>query len=157
MIVYFHLRLLIIILVWTPRPHTVEEVFQRALKFHIVLIRGTSAPGKTILMKLIHRHVLKTCPGWVVHTFCGWPQGMNSEDSQMFLEKELKKVDNQSAKNTLVFIYDAQSSYYDHNLWSSFKTLESDSAMFILLSSYGSAGKYSAIVSTGTTPMFTLE
>lgn len=74
----------------------------------------------------------------------------------MFLEKKLK-VDLQSAKNTLVFIDDAQSSYYDDNLWSSFKTLESDSAMFILLSSYGSAGKYPAVVSTGTPPIFTPE
>ena len=40
---------------------------------------------------------------------------MHSEDSQMFLEKKLK-VDIQSAKNTLVFIDDAQSSYYDDNL-----------------------------------------
>ena len=57
----------------------------------------------------------------------------------------------------MVFIDDAQLSYYDDNLWSSFTTLEPDSAIFILLSSYGSVGKYPAVVNTGTPPIFTPE
>ncbi|MCJ1342732.1 hypothetical protein MMC31_000921 [Peltigera leucophlebia] len=143
---------------WTPRPRIVEEIFQRALRFRIVLFRGTPASGKTILMKLIHRHVLSACPEWVVHTFCGWPQGMNihNSESQKFLIKKLK-VHPLCAKNTLVFIDDAESSYYDENLWSFFKLLELDSAMFILFSSYGSPGECPNAISTGTSPVFAAD
>lgn len=109
-------------------------------------------------MKLIHRHVLSACPEWVVHTFCGWPQGMNihNSESQKFLIKKLK-VHPLCAKNTLVFIDDAESSYYDENLWSFFKLLELDSAMFILFSSYGSPGECPNAISTGTSPVFAAD
>lgn len=108
-----------------------KEIFQRALEFRIVLIRGTPASGKTILMNLIRKHVLEVRPGWVVHTIDGWPQGMTSKASEMFLRNEYK-LNLQFAKNSVVFIDDAQSSYYDDFLWNSFKILDFDSAIVIL-------------------------
>lgn len=62
--------------------------------------------------------------------------------------------DPQLAKDSLVLIDDAQSSYYDDQLWSCFKVLEMDSALFVLFSSYGSPGTYPAEVKTGTPPIF---
>ncbi|MCJ1349936.1 hypothetical protein MMC31_008179, partial [Peltigera leucophlebia] len=141
---------------WTPRPRIVKEIFQRALEFRIVLIRGTPASGKTILMNLIRKHVLEVRPGWVVHTIDGWPQGMTSKASEMFLRNEYK-LNLQFAKNSVVFIDDAQSSYYDDSLWNSFKILDFDSAIVILFSSYGSPGGSQDVVHAGTPPIFLPE
>lgn len=73
--------------------------------------------------------------------------------SRAYLEQYMGG-DPRLAKDSLVFIDDAQSSYYDDYLWSYFKVLEMDSALFVLFSSYGSPGKNPAEVKTGTPPIF---
>lgn len=83
----------------------------------------------------------------------GWPQGMSSDESRAYMKQKLGG-DPQLAKDNLVFIGDAQSSYYDEYLWSRFKLLDMDSALFVLFSSYGSPGRYPAEVKTGTPPIF---
>lgn len=145
--------MLIKILVWTPRPQVVAEIFNRALKYRTILVRGTPACGKTVLLRLTHKYVLEQFPNYKVHTFDGWPQGMSRNESRAFIEEGVGR-DPQLAKDSLVLIDDAQSSYYDDYLWSRFKMLEMDSALFVLFSSYGSPGRYPAEVKTGTPPIF---
>lgn len=143
-----HLRLLINILAWTPRLHVVTEIFNSALKYQTILLRGTPACGKTVLLRLIHRHVLEHFPHYKVHTdtVIGWLQGMSTNKSRAYMEQQLGG-DPQLAKDSLVLIDDDQ-------LWSCFKVLEMDSALFVLFSSFGSPGRYPAEVKTDTPPIF---
>ena len=129
------------------------EIFNRALKYRVILVRGTPACGKTVLLRLTHNYILDQSPHYKVHVVDGWPQGMSSRESRAYIEQEIGR-DPQLAKDTLVFIDDAQSSYYDDCLWSRFKLLEMDSAIFVLFSSYGSPGRFPAEVKTGTPPIF---
>lgn len=129
------------------------EIFNRALKYRTILVRGTPACGKTVLLRLTHKYVLEQFPHYKVHVVDGWPQGMSSDESRAYMKQKIGG-DPQLAKHSLVFIDDAQSSYYDDYLWSRFKLLEMDSALFVLFSSYGSPGRYPAEVKTGTPPIF---
>ncbi|KAF8243921.1 hypothetical protein K440DRAFT_663821 [Wilcoxina mikolae CBS 423.85] len=140
---------------WTPRPVVVEEILKRAFKYQVVLVRGTPACGKTILMNLIHRHIIEKHPTFRVYEFWGWPAGMSDADSKEYLERrvQMSLPELLVAQDTVVFIDDAQSSYYDNHLWSLFKILDSG-AYFILFSSYGSPGPFPVEAKSGTPPIF---
>lgn len=129
------------------------EIFNRALKYRTILVRGTPACGKTVLLRLTHKYVLEQFPHYKVHVVDGWPQGMSSDESRAYMKQKIGR-DPQLAKDSLVFIDDARSSYYNDYLWSRFKFLETESALFVLFSSYGSPGRYPAEVKTGTPPIF---
>lgn len=75
---------------------------------------------------------------------------MLSNESRAYMEQQTSG-DPQLAKDSLVFIDDAQSSYYEDHLWSCFKVLELDS---VSLCSYGSPRRNPAQVKTGTPPIF---
>lgn len=104
----------------------------------------------------MHKHVFEQFPNYRVHIIMGWPQGMPHTESRSYIEQSIGG-NPLTAKDTLVLIDDAQSSYYDDQLWSSFKVLERDSAIFVLFSSYGSPGRFPAEVKTGTPPLFCLS
>lgn len=129
------------------------EIFNRALEYQTILVRGTPACGKTVLMRLTHKYVLEQFPHYKVHVVDIWPQNMSSDKSRAYIKQTIGQ-DPQFAKNSLVFIDDAQSSYYDDYLWSRFKMLDMGSALFVLFSSYGSPGRTPAEVKTGTPPIF---
>lgn len=59
-----------------------------------------------------------------------------------------------NAKNTIICLDDAQSSYYDNELWSMIKMLQARSACIILFGSYGDPGPSPVEVETGTPPNF---
>ena len=59
-----------------------------------------------------------------------------------------------NARNTLICIDDAQSTYYDEELWSFLKMLDSASASFIIFCSYGSPGPEPVEIKSGTSPIF---
>ena len=129
------------------------EIFNRALKYRVILVRGTPACGKTVLLRLTHKYILEQFPHYKVHVVNGWSESMSSEVSESYINQKIGR-DPQFAKDSLVFIDDAQSSYYDDYLWSRFKLLEMNSALFVLFSSYGSPGRFPAEVRTGTPPIF---
>jgi hypothetical protein len=106
-------------------------------------------------MNLIHQHIVETLPTSRVYRFFGWPQGMSDEKSEQYLESRVQMSMRVIlvAQDTVVFIDDAQSSYYDNYLWILFKILDSG-ALFILFSSYGSPGPFPVQVETGTSPIF---
>ena len=142
---------------WSPRPVVVEGILERAFKYRVVLVRGTPACGKTILMYLIRRHILEKYPALRVTTFYGWPAGMRGGDSRKHLESKTRTPLARilCAQDMVVFIDDAQSSYYDGSLWHFLKCLGPDrGAYFILFSSYGSPGPSLVEVEVGTPPVF---
>ena len=155
---YPKLHLPTVMVGWTPRPIVVQRILQRAFDYSIVLVRGTPACGKTILMYLIAEHIAKTYPGLTFHGLRGWPSDLSFEGSQDYLQKcvGMSQLQVMSAKNTVICIDDAQSSYYDDELWSFLKILDRGGATFILFSSYGSAGPSPVDVKSGTSPIFHL-
>lgn len=80
---------------------------------------------------------------------------MSHPESKAYLEQDIGG-NPLFTEETVVFIDDAQPSYYDDELWSSFKLLEMDSAIFVLFSSCGSPGRFPAELKTGTPPLFCL-
>lgn len=92
-----------------PGPLYCKEFFERALRYSMLLVRGTPASGKTILMNLIHDHIVRKFPDFRVHVFRGWPAGMCYQDSQKYLEKQVGMPRDVlfAAKKTIVCIDDA--------------------------------------------------
>jgi hypothetical protein len=84
-------------------------------------------------MNFVHRNIVQNFPELKVYQFLGWPPGMSAQGSKKYLEENVKTTTGGLlvAHDTVVFIDDAQSSYYDHQLWSLFKLLETGSACFI--------------------------
>lgn len=120
------------------------------------MVRGTPASGKSILMNLIHEHATRNLPHLRLHVFRGWPSDMSFAESQNYLEKMLGFARDHlfKARNTIICIDDAQSTYYDDELWSFLKMLDSAGASFILFCSYGSPGPEPVEVRSGTPPIF---
>lgn len=120
------------------------------------MVRGTPASGKSILMNLIHEHATRNLPHLMLHVFGGWPSDMSFAESQNYLEKMLGFARDMlfKARNTIICIDDAQSTYYDEELWSFLKMLDSAGASFILFCSYGSPGPEPVEMKSGTSPIF---
>ncbi len=139
---------------WTPRPVVVQRILERALEYSVVMVRGTPASGKSILMNLIYEHATANLPHLSLHMFRGWPMNLSFTESQNYLEEVLGFAREElfEARNTIVFIDDAQSTYYDEELWSFLKMLDSDGASFILFCSYGSPGPEPVEMKSGTPP-----
>lgn len=133
-----------------------QRILERALKHSVLLVRGTPASGKTILMNLIHEHVTKNLPHLRLHISRGWPSNLSFAESQNYLENMLGLARDQlfKAHDTIICIDDAQSTYYDEELWSFLKILDSGGASFILFRSYGIAGPEPVEVKSGTPPRF---
>lgn len=107
-------------------------------------------------MNLICKHATTHLPHLKLHMLRGWPPNMNFEQSQNYLDKSLGLERNSliTARNTIICIDDAQSTYYDDEFWSFLKMLSSDSATFILFCSYGNPGPEPVEVKSGTPPIF---
>lgn len=140
---------------WTPRPVVVQRILERALQYSVVLVRGTPACGKTVIAHLIREYIAEKWPGYTCLLWRGWPSDLSFQGSRKYMENELVSQEQLLvAKSTVVCFDDAQSSYYDEELWSFFKLLDKGSAKFILFSSYGSAGSCPVPVKSGTPPSF---
>ncbi len=133
-----------------------ENIWKRVLEYRVVLVRGTPACGKTTLLRLIQQHVAQNYPNFTYYTIDSWPQNLNFPQSEEHLTKQvgMSKFELRAASNILICIDDAQSSYYDDELWSFFKNQGKEGACFLLFCSYGSAGPFPAQVRTGTPPCF---
>lgn len=140
---YPKFHLITITIVWTPRTTVVRRILERALDYSLLLIRGTPSCGKTILMNLFARFVVKTCPDLKVHCLRRWPSGLPYGEGMKHLEKQigLSAVQLLKARHTLICIDNAESTYEDVLLWSFFQFQNRRrSASFILFTSYGRTG-----------------
>lgn len=134
----------------------VSRLYERVLKHRIVLVRGTPASGKTILIHLLHSYILQQNTHFKVHVFSGWPAGMRNNESFAHIESLVGIGMNEIfvAQDRVIFIDDAQSSYYDDAFWGFLKLVEPGfGAYFVLFSAYGSPGPYPVQMKTGTPPV----
>lgn len=120
------------------------------------MVRGTPASGKSVLMNLINEHARLHLPHLKLHVLRGWPSNMSFIQSRKYLDETLGFERDMlfNARNTVICIDDAQSTYYDEEFWSFIKMLDSGSASFILFCSYGSPGPEPVQVKSGTPPIF---
>ncbi|KAL5365252.1 hypothetical protein BJX96DRAFT_8757 [Aspergillus floccosus] len=143
------------------RTDLVQEIFERLRQFAIVRINATPASGKTTLMKLMIRHLLRTPGHEPAYKLTGW----ESDEVKMaggwanYLEKRTGvHGDNWISHSAYLFIDEAQQTYWDTELWAAlFKEITPFSkCRVLLLTSYGSpnqAGEEFPNPRFRTTPM----
>ncbi|EED21016.1 conserved hypothetical protein [Talaromyces stipitatus ATCC 10500] len=126
------------------RTELVEEIFVCLIRFPIVRINGTPASGKTTLMKLMTKHLLKNKEDHKpIYVLIGWEYQRVKDASGW-----AKYLEEQTGINGFewishsgyLFLDEAQESYQDTELWAGlFKDLDTSSNCRILLfTSYGS-------------------
>lgn len=136
---------------------------ERMRDYNILHIRGTPASGKSVLLALIHDHILNCYPSWSVVSLRSWPQHLLSgspDDSCAFLEKILGLTLNQlpHLKQPIVLLIDeAQTSKSDTFFWNDFlKFLVQPCVVpvyVIMCSAYGSAGRFPVDLPLMTPPI----
>ena len=139
----------------------VKRIIGRLFKHRVIVIRGTPGSGKTVLRHLIHRTLAQNRLELSIHVSRGWPEGLDGFQSTRYLEEATGRTEDElfGQPSHVIIIDDAQSSYYDDQLWGDFlKSLESgQGAVVLLLSAYGSATGPLAPVRTGTPPFLSPE
>jgi len=126
------------------RADLVSEVFERLHHLGIVRINGTPASGKSTLMNLMIRHLLKGKErDKSIYTLMGWPP-----NDVRLVGGWAKYLENETGVNGLewidysgyLFLDEAQQSYWDERLWAGlFKYITPNSpCRIVLFTSYGS-------------------
>jgi hypothetical protein len=126
------------------RAELVKEIFERLDNFAVVRINGTPASGKTTLMNLMIKHLLKGKEGHnPIYVLIGW-EHQRVKDAGGWA----KYLEEQTGVNGFkwmshsgyLFLDEAQESYQDGELWAGlFKAISPISKCRILLfTSYGS-------------------
>jgi hypothetical protein len=127
----------------------VDEIIARVNVYHIILVRGTPASGKSTLMQLVVNKLLEVRGHMSpIHVLYGWnekqvggPGGWNT-----YLRR-LTGVRGDSWPNHPAYLLldEAQESYWDGQLWSAFfKSIDRFnvySPFVVVFSSYGSPGR----------------
>lgn len=105
----------------------------------MILVRGTPGSGKSTLLHLIAKHLETTYPYLEVIKIPFWNYSPSVNTSEQLMQKftNYSYWDLLNLPNTIILIDEGQETYNDSTLWNQFKN---SSAMFILFSSYGSAG-----------------
>ncbi|RHZ43313.1 uncharacterized protein CDV56_100733 [Aspergillus thermomutatus] len=129
------------------RAELVKEILERLLHFAIVRINATPASGKSTLMNLMVKHLLKGKEGHnPIYVMIGWNHQRveNAGGWAKYLEAQtgvngFKWPDHSG----YLFLDEAQESYQDDELWAGlFKTVSPNSKCRILLfTSYGSPNR----------------
>jgi len=134
---------------YSNREKTVATLWEQLQRVRVIHARGTPTSGKSILARLLKKHVERVRPDMQVHLF-NWPantKGFEYSNYYYLLNEitgEPKTVSDTwlERKNTLVIIDEAQRSYEFLNLWDQFiKPLASQDVngpWVILFSSFGS-------------------
>lgn len=107
-------------------------------------------------MHLLHSYILQRNPNFKISAFAGWPEGLSNSESSAHLTSSVGAVTDEifTAQDRVIFIDDAQSSYYDDTLRGFLKLMEPNfGAYFVLFSAYGSPGPYPVQMKTGTPPI----
>ncbi|KAL2802570.1 hypothetical protein BJX63DRAFT_106959 [Aspergillus granulosus] len=129
------------------RTELVKEILARLDEFRLVRINGTPASGKTTLMNLMIKHLLKESEGCaLIYNLLGWERDIvrNAGGWKKYL-KEQTGVDGSrwTGHSSYLFIDEAQQTYWDTELWAGlFRTISPGSkCRVLLLTSYGSPNK----------------
>ena len=131
-------------------------MIQRLFKYRRLHVRATPASGKTILQHLIHQHLLELHPDWTFISVQRWLQNIDQYQSALYLEyiSGYKEHELSSVDNLVIFVDDAQSSYYDMQFWTTLKEFHPMEGPYVLLlASHGRATPNPVDVSSGTPPV----
>ena len=133
---------------WTPRVEVVGRIVARVHIHRLILVRGTPGSGKSILLRLIAKHMEVNHPEVDVKIILMWTQAPGAKKSEQVIQHHTSYTYDGllNSPKTMVLIDEGQETYSDAILWSQFKIHGNSSAMFIIFSAYGSAGAYPASI-----------
>lgn len=136
---------------------------ERLLDYNILHIRGTPASGKSVLLALIHDHILNHYPSWSVISLQSWPQHLSSDspdDSCAFLQRILGSTLAQLPRlrqPIILLVDEAQTSRSDTFFWNNFLKLLVQPHVVpvyvVMCSAYGSAGRFPVDLPLMTPPV----
>ncbi|KDQ11029.1 hypothetical protein BOTBODRAFT_470384 [Botryobasidium botryosum FD-172 SS1] len=143
---------------WCDRDDTVKALFKNLEQEHVVHVRGPPSSGKTTLRHLLHRHILNEHPSVAVFSCERWPQQQFAP--RVSFELRLKDVldghDLPERAPYYLLIDEAQTSYWDMELWSNFLKFHQGSGSrgrVVLFCSYGSPSPM-PVVFTNIAPIY---
>lgn len=133
----------------SPRLKLVDGIIERAELYKLIIVRGTPACGKSVLVDLVANELLRKTE-WPVFVLNGWTRwDVESVGWHEYLRKKtgISGSDWPTTKAYLLFD-EAQESYWDGTMWASlFKTMIpffDDCPKIILFASYGFPGRGNA-------------
>jgi hypothetical protein len=131
-----------------PRTKLVDEIIARVQGYHIIVVRGTPASGKTTVMQLVANKLLKMhgheSP---IHILYGWDKETVTGATGWieYLRQETGvRGDDWPTHPAYLLLDEAQQSYWNDELWGAlFKSIRPSVGypFVILFSSYGSPGR----------------
>jgi hypothetical protein len=120
----------------------VDTVIERMIKYHMLLVQGTPASGKTVLMNLIHQRLLDQHPHLDVRVINSWPSDVTDEERTFRkLERSTARTIDQlwSDNNCVILVDEAQGTYTNTAFWGFLKQLLSGRGAYVVLfNAYGS-------------------
>jgi hypothetical protein len=131
-----------------PRTKLVDEIIARLQQYHIIVVRGTPASGKTTLMELVANKLLEIYGHErPIHILYGWNQKKVQQAAgwNAYLRQQTGvRGDHWRSYPACLLLDEAQQSYWDDELWAAlFKSIRPFTGypFVILFSSYGSPGR----------------
>ena len=120
-----------------------KRIVARAIHYRVILVRGTPGCGKSILLELVAWYLKNNRPEFKVINILQWNSLPGNPRSETLLKYHTGMTyrGTLNSPNTIILIDEGQETYRDYALWQAFKLKSPSSAIFILFSSYGSAGE----------------
>jgi hypothetical protein len=108
----------------SPRVQLVNGIIDRAEMYHIILVRGTPACGKTTIMRLVANELLARYSGDIpLHIITGWNEKRVTQvgNWNSYLS-QVTGIEGESWPTSRAYLLldEAQETYWDSNLWAEF-------------------------------------
>ena len=134
------------------RERLVNGIIDRAEMYHVILVRGTPACGKTTMMRLVANELLARYSGDIpLYVLTGWDkkQVTLAGGWNHYLSKATGiRGFSWPTSRAYILLDEAQESYWDTNLWAEFfkdiSPFDTGASRVILFASYGSPDRGNA-------------
>jgi len=117
------------------------------IQTYLLQIRGSPGSGKTIILKLLRKHILNVDPSAVVRVTWSWLKDKAPTNYDARLSAQLPGIADQEeeiTEKTYILFDNGQDTYWDTELWENFfkdHQQRRNGYRIVLFCSYGSAGK----------------